>query len=121
MEELREEEIERINLNREYKLSELILEKKKKELIIENDKFKELNNSLSSINKQSEINKLKEEIEQLTLINEKIEKENKMKLDRLKQLLDKLNEGKPVPLLINEENDNNEEEEEEEYEFEYYY
>ena len=44
-----------------------------------------------------------------------------MKLDRLKQLLDKLNEGKPVPLLINEENDNNEEEEEEEYEFEYYY
>ncbi len=42
-----------------------------------------------------------------------------MKTDKLKILLDKLNEGKPIPFLINEENDNNDDEEE--YEFEYYY
>ncbi len=121
MHESREEQIERIHLIREYKLSELILEKKKEELKHENNKFKELNNSLSSINKQNKINKIKEEINQLAWINEKIEKENKMKWDKNKQLLDKLNEGKPIPLLNNEENDNNDNDDEEEYEFEYYY
>ena len=53
--------------------------------------------------------------------NEKIKKENKMKSDKLKQLLDKLNEGKPIPLFINEENDSNDNDDEEKYEFEYYY
>ena len=124
MQESREEQIERIHLMREYKLSELILEKKREELKHENNKFKELNNSLSSINKQNKINKinkLNEEIKQFVSINEKIKKENKMKSDKLKQLLDKLNEGKPIPLFINEENDSNDNDDEEKYEFEYYY
>ena len=120
MQESNEEQIERIHLIREFKLSELILEKKKEELKNENNKYKELNNRLSSINKQSKINNLKEEIKQLTLINEKIKNENKMKSDTLKQLLDKFNEGKPIP-QEDDNNNNNNCDDEEEYEIENYY
>ena len=109
--ESNEEQEEIIHLIREYKLSELILKKKKDELANENNKIKQLNNLLNNINfqkKQNEINisKFKEEINYLTLINEQIEKDNKIKKEKLKILFKKYNEGKSIPEQNNEVNDN---------------
>ena len=106
MQESNKEQEERIHLIREYRLSELILQKKKDELESEKNKNRQLNNLL---NKQNEINiRLKEEIKNLTLFNKRIENENKIKRENLQILLKKYNEGKsfPVQKNNNEVNDN---------------
>ena len=102
MQESNEEQEELIHLIREYKLSELILIKKKNELANENNKFKQLNNLLNKIkyqNKQNEINisKFNEEIRNLTLINKQIEKDNEKKKENLEVLFKNFNEGKSIP------------------------
>ena len=102
MQESNEEQEELIHLIREYKLSELILIKKKNELANENNKFKQLNNLLNKIkyqNKQNEINisTFNEEIRNLTLINKQIEKDNEKKKENLEILFKKFNEGKSIP------------------------
>ena len=106
-----EEEKELVHLRREYKLSELILQKKRDELENENNKLDQLKNRLNEINSQNiqnekNISRCKEEIKNLKSINEQIEKDNKMKWENLQQLLKKYNEGKPVPQQNNEANDN---------------
>ena len=111
MQESNEEQEELIHLIREYKLSELILIKKKNELANENNKFKQLNNLLNKIkyqNKQNEINisKFNEEIRNLTLINNQIEKDNEKKKENLKILFQKFNEGKSIPYQGGEVSDN---------------
>ena len=111
MQESNEEQEELIHLIREYKLSELILIKKKNELANENNKFKQLNNLLNKIkyqNKQNEINisKFNEEIRNLTLINNQIEKDNEKKKENLKILFQKFNEGKSIPSQGGEVSDN---------------
>ena len=106
-----EEQKELVHLRREYKLSELILQKKRDELENENNKLEQLKNCLNKINSQNiqnekNISRCKEELKNLTLINEQIEKDNKMKWENLQQLLKKYNEGKPVPQQNDEANDN---------------
>ena len=102
MQESNEEQKELFHLIREYKPSELILIKKKKELANENNKFNQLNNLLNRIkyqNKQNEINisKFNEEIRNLTLINKQIEKDNEKKKENLEVLFKRFNEGKSIP------------------------
>ena len=102
MQESNEEQEELIHLIREYKLSELILIKKKNELANENNKFNQLNNLLNKIkyqNKQNEINmsKFNEEIRNLILINKQIEKDNEKKKENLEVLFKNFNEGKSIP------------------------
>ena len=95
MYESNKEQEERLHLIREYKLSELILIKKKDELEKENNKFKQLNNRFNTLKK---ISRFQEEIKNLTLINEQIEKDNKLKTKNLQILIKKYNEGKSIPL-----------------------
>ena len=117
MQETNDERRERINLNNEIQISELILLNKNNELIKENNRNKELKNNLNKFKqKDEEIINLKKQIENLYIINEQIKRENNNKKKKFNQLLNQYNAGKPIP--TNPESENNEKKEFDDYKIE---
>ena len=123
IQETNDEKLERIHLIQEIQISELILNNKNKDLKNENIRNENLKKKIEITDKkqfnEEIITKLKKDVEKISSINKEIENENNIKLEKLNQLLNKYNEGKPIPFPDLKED--KQFEEEEEYDNEEYY